>query len=81
MHRSFVSPSGSANTTVFVTFATSLEGGAVAACLVLKALLPYMMDVARGYPYYPSAEDPAEGLPFAKEVLLSSVWAEYIKPQ
>jgi callose synthase len=75
MHRSFVSPSGSANTTVFVTFATSLEGGAVAACLVLKALLPYMMDVARGYPYYPSAEDPAEGLPFAKEVLLSSVWA------
>jgi callose synthase len=51
-----------------------LEGGAAAACLVLKSLLPYIMDVARGYPFYPNTDDPSQGLPFTKEVLLSVVW-------
>jgi callose synthase len=32
------------------------------------------MDVARGYPYYPFSDDPSEGLPLSKEILLSSVW-------
>lgn len=58
------------------TYATSLEGGAVAACLVLKSMLPYIMDVARGYPYYPHLDEDQEEttLPFAKEMLLSAVW-------
>ena len=38
---------------LFLSFATALEGGAVAACLVLKSMLPHLMDVARGYPLYP----------------------------
>jgi callose synthase len=35
--------------------ATAIEFGAVAACIVLKPMLPYFMDIARGYPYYPPA--------------------------
>ena len=36
-----------------LSFATALQGGAVASCLVLKSMLPHLMDVARGYPFYP----------------------------
>jgi callose synthase len=62
------------NSIVLLTLATSLEGGAVAACLVLRAMLPYVMDVARGYPYYPNSEEIDVGLSLSKEILLSLVW-------
>lgn len=39
--------------TVFLAFGVALEGGAVAVSLVLKPMMPYLMDVTRGYPYYP----------------------------
>jgi callose synthase len=35
------------------TFATILEIGAIAASLVLKTTLAYVMDLVRGYPFYP----------------------------
>jgi callose synthase len=69
---------------VYLTLATSLEGGAVAACLVLRPLLPYLMDVARGYPFYPNNTDDdmyasdmdsfSATLSFRKELLFSFVW-------
>jgi len=62
------------DSTIFVSYTTSLEGGAVAACLVLKGMLPYLMDVARGYPYYPASEDGNVGIPLAKEIVFSIMW-------
>jgi len=45
-------------------------------CLVLKSMLPHMMDVARGYPYYPpESSDPVVlGLPIPREVCFGLVW-------
>lgn len=40
-----------------LTLATALKGGAVASCLVLKSMLPYLMDIARGYPYVSNTGD------------------------
>jgi hypothetical protein len=40
---------------VILTIATALEGGAAASCFVLKSTLPYLMDIARGYPYVPNS--------------------------
>lgn len=64
------------NSTVLLTFATCLEGGAVASCLALKFMLPYLMDISRGYPYYPSSDDiDSRILPLSRELLYASVWA------
>jgi callose synthase len=64
------------NSSIILTLATSLEGGAVAACFVLKSMLPYMMDVARGYPFYPNNKEDEDlsPLPLGKEILLGLVW-------
>jgi callose synthase len=58
-----------------VTFATSLEAGAVASCLVLKGMLPHLMDVVRGYPYNSISDPVGVALPLPKDLMLSSVWA------
>jgi callose synthase len=39
--------------TIYLNLATSLEGGALAACVVVKPMFPFLMDVARGYQMYP----------------------------
>lgn len=36
--------------------------------------MPYLIDVARGYAYYPYTSDSSPALPIAKEILLSIVW-------
>lgn len=60
---------------MYATLAASLEGGAVASSLVLRPMLPYLKDVARGYPYNPTAGDLTQTtLSAEKEVLLSLVW-------
>eukprot|EP00531_Pseudo-nitzschia_arenysensis_P008982 CAMPEP_0116126230 /NCGR_PEP_ID=MMETSP0329-20121206/6225_1 /TAXON_ID=697910 /ORGANISM="Pseudo-nitzschia arenysensis, Strain B593" /LENGTH=2134 /DNA_ID=CAMNT_0003620307 /DNA_START=237 /DNA_END=6641 /DNA_ORIENTATION=- len=41
------------NVKFIVTYATILEIGAVAASLVLQSTHRYVMDIARGYPFYP----------------------------
>jgi callose synthase len=56
-----------------LTLATILEAGAIAACLVLKTMMPYLMDVARGYPSYPNADD-FEVSSFTREMIFSAVW-------
>lgn len=63
------------NSTFFLLLATIMEAGAVAACLVLKPMLPYLMDIVRGYPYYPHADDgTAPDVSVAKELLYGLVW-------
>lgn len=52
-----------------VTLATILEVGGIAASLVIKPTLGYIMDVARGYPFYPNG---GEVIPVG--TLLSIVW-------
>lgn len=59
-----------------VTLATIFELGAVAVSLVLKPTVGYIMDVARGYPLYPSVEE-SEEIYFQsieKGILLSLAW-------
>lgn len=57
-----------------------MEGGAVATGLVLKQMLPFLMEVARGNPYYPDAGDDDDGsqgepvVPWRKEIIFSCVW-------
>jgi len=57
-----------------VTMSTILEVGAVAASLVLKPTLGYIMDIARGYPFYPSGGEVDFGLPLPTGIVLSLVW-------
>ena len=59
-----------------VTFASVLEVGAVASSLVLKTMMPHIMDVARGYPYFPPADEEtfSFGLPVSQEVFFGIVW-------
>ena len=40
--------------TFFLSMAVAIEAGAIAACLVIKPMMPFLMDVTRGYPYYPN---------------------------
>jgi callose synthase len=56
-----------------LTLATILEAGAVASCLVLKTMMPYLMDVTRGYPYYPNEDDFAL-YSFTREMIFTLVW-------
>jgi callose synthase len=57
------------NASALVTLTTILEFGAIAAALVMKPLLGYIMDVARGYPYYPNGGESA-----VSGFTLSLVW-------
>jgi callose synthase len=61
------------SSSIVLTLATILEAGAIAACLVLKTMMPYLMDVARGYPSYPNADD-FEVSSFTREIIFSAVW-------
>jgi callose synthase len=54
--------------------ATVLEAGAVAASLVLKPTAGYIMDVTRGYPFYPNGGEVDFAISLSKGVLLSLVW-------
>jgi callose synthase len=63
------------NAAVMVTLATILEVGAIAASLVLKPTLGYIMDVARGYPYYPNHNEVEFAIPnMSKGLLMGLVW-------
>jgi callose synthase len=53
--------------------ATTIQGGAVVGCLVLKPMMPYLMDVTRGYPYYPR-EDDNFSLSMRREVMYAVIW-------
>lgn len=68
---------------MILSFATIVEGGAVAACLVLQPMLPYLMDLARGYPLHPPQSHKMstlehlvdiEELTTRQEVMLGLVW-------
>ena len=58
------------NAKLIVTLTTILEIGGVAASLVVKPTLGYIMDVARGYPYYPNGDEDGSFSGF----LLGLVW-------
>jgi callose synthase len=57
-----------------VTLATILEVGGIAASVVLKPTCGYVMDVARGYPFYPSGGEVEFDIPISKGLLLGLVW-------
>lgn len=57
------------------TCTTILEIGAIAASLVLKTTLAYIMDVARGYPFYPNDANQGDfGMPIPDDILYGLVW-------
>lgn len=60
-----------------LAFANVIELGALASSLVLKNMLPHIMDVARGYPYNPCGEEDLSSFGFAipGEMLLGIIWA------
>lgn len=60
------------NTKAIVTFATILQVGGVASSLVLKPTVGLIMDVARGFPYYPNDSNASMGLP--NHLLVGLVW-------
>lgn len=56
-----------------ITLSTALQFGAAAAALALRSLAPYLMDIVRGYPFYPDEKE--EFTPsVAKEIIGSLVW-------
>lgn len=64
-----------------MNLATSLEGGAFAACIVLKPMLVHLMDTARGYQSYPEESSTESDLgtfvtklAAHKHLLLGCVW-------
>lgn len=56
--------------------ATCLEGGAVAAVLVVKPMLPFLKDIAKGHPYNPSESDSMylAALTPEKRIFLGCLW-------
>ena len=69
-----LSVSCSYDSIVMLSYATALEGGAVTSCLVLQSMLPHLMDVARGYPFYPNQADGDDSFPTPRVSLLGFVW-------
>ncbi|KAG7363584.1 1,3-beta-glucan synthase component-domain containing protein [Nitzschia inconspicua] len=64
------------NATYLTTCTTILQIGAIAASLVLKSILGYIMDVARGYPFYPNNSHHDDfDIPIPDGVLYGLVWA------
>lgn len=64
---------------VILSLAVVFEAGALASCIGLKSMLPYLMDVARGYPYFPNNDVSGDGTPsnpysMRQELLMSCVW-------
>eukprot|EP00529_Nitzschia_sp_RCC80_P002602 CAMPEP_0113499794 /NCGR_PEP_ID=MMETSP0014_2-20120614/31949_1 /TAXON_ID=2857 /ORGANISM="Nitzschia sp." /LENGTH=2183 /DNA_ID=CAMNT_0000394015 /DNA_START=271 /DNA_END=6822 /DNA_ORIENTATION=- /assembly_acc=CAM_ASM_000159 len=62
------------NASFIVTCATIVEIGAIAASLVMQATLGHIMDVARGYPFYPMGEPPDFGIPIPSSIVYGLVW-------
>jgi callose synthase len=63
------------NTKAIVTLATIVEVGGISASLVLKPTVGFIMDVARGYPYYPNnAELDMGGLGLERHLVVGLVW-------
>ena len=59
--------------TFFLSLAVAIEGGAVVASLVLKPMMPYLMDVTRGSPYYPHRDEDFS-LTFEQKLEYAVVW-------
>jgi callose synthase len=57
-----------------VTCTTILAIGAISASLVLKSTLSYIMDVARGYPFYPTGGKVDFGVPIPTGVVYGLIW-------
>ena len=59
-----------------LALASILELGAIVASLVIKKLMPHIMDTARGYSYYPPSEEGGwlAGIPIPEHVLMGIVW-------
>ena len=51
----------------------AIEGGAVVSSLVLKPMMPYVMDITRGYAYYPNQKEDYE-LSEIRELEFAIVW-------
>jgi len=58
---------------MILTLSTAIEGGGVAACIVYKPMLPFIMDVTRGYQYYPE-EDENPALSVRTVIVRSLIW-------
>jgi callose synthase len=57
-----------------VTMATIVEVGGIVASLVLKPSCDYIMDVTRGYPFYPNGGEVAFASPLPTGVTIGMVW-------
>jgi callose synthase len=62
------------NVNFIVTCATIVEIGAIAASMVMKSTLAHIMDVARGYPFYPMGQPPEFGIPIPSNIVHALVW-------
>ena len=62
------------NSYIVLSLATALEAGAFASCIVLKSLLPFLMDVARGFPYYLSIGASTTEYSTRQDVLFGLIW-------
>jgi callose synthase len=63
------------DSTCVVSLATVLGVGGVAASLVLKPTAGYVMDIARGYPFYPDGGGQIElGVPLPTSLVVSLLW-------
>jgi callose synthase len=62
------------NNKAIVTLATIVEVGGISASLVLKPTAGLIMDVARGYPYYPNNTDLDMGLGLERHLVVGLVW-------
>jgi callose synthase len=58
-----------------VSLATILEVGALASSFVLKPTIGYIMDIIRGYPFYPNGgADVDFGMPLSSNTIIGLVW-------
>lgn len=75
-----VVPNSSTKSSVYLTFATALEGGAIVSSIVVPSVLTLLTDVARGYPSHPTAVSDSDMDTFQmmlanhREILLGCVW-------
>ena len=62
------------SSSIVLTFATALEAGTIASCIVMKSMLPFLMDVARGFPYYQSIGIETTEYTARQNILLGIIW-------
>lgn len=53
----FAALSARYDSAVMISLATSVEGGVVASCTVLKSMLPFIVDIVRGYVAFPTDDE------------------------